>query len=381
VLKLKKKNIVFVVNCPEFFLSHRLPLAVAAKNEGWLVTIISGPSEAIDKLRELGFIHHKIPIARSGQNPLAELRTVLCIVRLFCRLKPDLVHLITIKPVLYGGVAARVAGIRSVVAAISGLGTVFHSSSEGGRFRQAMVKFFYRAAFKQPRLRVIFQNSDDRDVLLQAQALKIGKARMIKGSGVCLHEYPVVSESGGRPVVVMAARLLRDKGVFEFVQAAGILKYERGVDVEFRLIGSPDPGNPTSATDDDLEAWEKGKAVTLLGYRTDIANQYGAANIVCLPSYYGEGLPKSLVEAAACGRAVVTTDHPGCRDAIKPGESGVLVPVKDPVALADAIQSLLEDPDLRMRMGRAGRELAEKEFAIEKIVDQHMQIYKELLVT
>ncbi|PPK51356.1 glycosyl transferase family 1 [Marinobacter persicus] len=177
----------------------------------------------------------------------------------------------------------------------------------------------------------------------------------------------------------MAARLLRDKGVFEFVRAAEILKNERGVDVDFRLIGSPDPGNPTSATEEDLVNWKQGNDVTLLGYRSDIADQYGAANIVCLPSYYGEGLPKSLVEAAACGRAVVTTDHPGCRDAIKPGESGVLVPVKDPVALADAIQSLLEDSGLRMQMGRSGRELAEKEFAIEKIVDQHMQIYRDLL--
>jgi len=373
------KKILFVVNTPEFFLSHRLPLALAAKSKGWEVTIASGSGLAIGKIKELGFTHYEVPIARSGQNPFTELWTLLCIVRLFRCMRPDLVHLITIKPVLYGGIAARLAAVRSVVAAISGLGTVFHSSTERGGFRLELVKKMYRAAFKQSQLRVIFQNPSDRDALLRAQALKIDEARMITGSGVDLEEYPVVPEPEGRPVVVMAARLLRDKGVFEFVRAAEILKNERGVDVDFRLIGSPDPGNPTSATEEDLVNWKQGNDVTLLGYRSDIADQYGAANIVCLPSYYGEGLPKSLVEAAACGRAVVTTDHPGCRDAIKPGESGVLVPVKDPVALADAIQSLLEDSGLRMQMGRSGRELAEKEFAIEKIVDQHMQIYRDLL--
>jgi len=377
--KRAEKLIVFVVNTPEFFISHRLPLAIAAKKNGWSVGVISGQGSGVEKIESLGCTHYVIPIVRSGQNPLQDLWSFFCIVRLFRRLKPDLVHLITIKPVLYGGIAARLAGVKSMVAAISGLGTVFHSSAEGGRFRRELVKKMYRAAFQHSRLRVIFQNPDDRDALIQAQALKIDEVKMIKGSGVDLYKYPVVSEPEGRPVVVMAARLLKDKGVFEFVRAAEILKNERGVDVEFRLIGSPDPGNPTSATEQDLAKWKQDGAVKLLGYRTDIADQYGTANVVCLPSYYGEGLPKSLVEAAACGRAVVTTDHPGCRDAIKPSESGVLIPVKDSVALADAIQSLLNDSALRMQMGRAGRDLAEKEFAIEKIVDQHMQIYAELL--
>ncbi|MDO6443706.1 glycosyltransferase family 4 protein [Marinobacter sp. 2_MG-2023] len=378
---MQKKNIVFIVNTPEFFLSHRLPLAKAAKEAGWSVVIVSGSGLAGEKIKALGFTHYEVPIARSGQNPFRELWTLLCIVRLLLRLQPRLVHLITIKPVLYGGIAARITGVRSVVAAISGLGTVFHSSSDGGYLRRMLVKILYRAAFKQVRLRVIFQNSDDKNALLQAQAMRISEARMIKGSGVDLQEYPVVPEPGEIPVVVMAARLLSDKGVFEFVRAAEILKNERGVGVEFRLIGSLDPGNPTSATEDDLAKWKRGKAIRVLGYRADIADQYGAANIVCLPSYYGEGLPKSLVEAAACGRAVVTTDHPGCRDAIKPGESGILVPVRDSVALADAIQLLLESPDLRAQMGRRGRKLAEEEFTIEKIVDQHMKIYEELLAT
>jgi len=178
-------------------------------------------------------------------------------------------------------------------------------------------------------------------------------------------------------VVVMAARLLKDKGVFEFVEAARLL-LRRGILVEMRLIGSPDLGNPTSVTQQVLDQWGNEGQVDLLGYRKDIAAQYAAANIVCLPSYR-EGLPKSLVEAAACGRAIVTTDVPGCRDAITPDVTGLLVPVKDSVALADAIQVLIEEPELRKKMGHAGRSLAEDAFAIEKIVEQHMCIYQELL--
>jgi glycosyltransferase involved in cell wall biosynthesis len=176
----------------------------------------------------------------------------------------------------------------------------------------------------------------------------------------------------------MAARLLKDKGVFEFVDAARLLK-ARGVPVVMRLIGDPDPGNPSSVSKGDMKQWRSEALVELPGFLSDIAAQYAAANIVCLPSYR-EGLPKGLVEAAACGRAVITTDVPGCRDAITPGITGVLVKVKNATDLADAIQNLIESPDQLLRMGEAGRELAEDAFTIERVVDQHMRIYQELLV-
>jgi glycosyltransferase involved in cell wall biosynthesis len=369
--------ILFVVNAPEFFLSHRLPLAVAAQQAGFEVHVATADGPDVQRIQSQGFTHHIVPFARSGQNPLNELGTLLRLVKLFRCLKPTLVHLITIKPVLYGGIAARLAGIKSVVSAVSGLGTVFLADSAIARIRRGLVTRLYRAAFKQKHLAVIFQNPDDRDALLGLKALTSEQARMIRGSGVALADYPCVPEPEGKTVVVMAARLLRDKGVFEFVEAARLLQ-GRGLSVEMRLIGSPDPGNPTSVTQQELEQWESEGHVELLGYRKDIAAQYAAANIVCLPSYR-EGLPKSLVEAAACGRVVVTTDVPGCRDAITPGVTGLLVPVKDAVALADAIQTLIEDPVLRNNMGQAGRALAEEAFAIEKIVEQHMDIYRELL--
>jgi glycosyltransferase involved in cell wall biosynthesis len=225
---------------------------------------------------------------------------------------------------------------------------------------------------------VIFQNPDDRDILLSLGALGKADPYIIRGSGVVLCEYPYLPEPEEEKfVVVMAARLLRDKGVFEFVEAARLLR-NRGLCVQMRLIGSPDPGNPTSVTQRDVENWRQEGVVELLGFRRDVAAQYAAANIVCLPSYR-EGLPKSLVEAAACGRAVVTTDVPGCRDAIFPSETGLLVPVKNAKDVADAIQKLVEEPALRHQMGAAGRKLAEDAFAIEKIVELHINIYMELL--
>jgi glycosyltransferase involved in cell wall biosynthesis len=371
------KKILFVVNAPEFFLSHRLPLALTAKAEGYEVHVASAFGAQVSAIETYGFIHHVVPFARSGQNPLNEFSTLLQLIGLFRRLEPDLVHLITIKPVLYGGLAARFSGISAVVSAVSGLGTVFLASSVGAKARRWLVKRLYAAAFKQKKLAVIFQNPDDRDALLNIGALHHSETRMIRGSGVDLGEYPYLPEPEGKTVVVMAARLLKDKGVFEFVQAAQHLM-RRNVAVEMRLIGSPDPGNPTSVSESDLKNWQQADVVTLLGYRSDIAEQYAAANIVCLPSYR-EGLPKSLVEAAACGRAVVTTDVPGCRDAITPDVTGVLVPVKDSVRLADALQSLIENPGLRQEMGLKGRRLAEEAFAIEKIVAQHIEIYRDLL--
>lgn len=366
-----------MVNAPEFFLSHRLPLATAAQKAGYDVHVATAEGSEVQSIQSLGFTHHVVPFARSGQNPLNELKTLISLIKLFKTIKPSLVHLITIKPVLYGGIAARFTGIEAVVSAVSGLGTVFLAESAIARLRRWLVILMYRFAFNQKRLSVIFQNPDDRDILLSLKTLKPHQIRMIRGSGVDLFDYPFLPEPEGTPVVVMAARLLKDKGVIEFIEAAKILR-ERDVSVEMRLIGSPDVGNPTSVTQTEFDQWAAEGYVQLLGYQKNIAKHYCEANIICLPSYR-EGLPKSLVEAAACGRPVVTTDVPGCRDAIIPKKTGFLVPVKNAVALANAIETLIQDAGLRKSMGEAGRTLAEEVFAIEKIVDQHMVIYRDLL--
>ncbi|NHA15449.1 glycosyltransferase family 4 protein [Thioalkalivibrio sp. XN279] len=369
-------RILFVVNAPEFFFSHRLPLALAARQAGFDVQVATGPGEA-GEITNLGFAHHKIPLSRSGKNPLAELHSLWALFWLMRRLKPDLVHLVTIKPVLYGGLIARLVRVPAVVAAISGLGWVFVDSGRKVRLVRKAVKALYRLALGHGNIRVIFQNPDDRGVLVELGAVGEQQTVLIRGSGVAMSGYPVYPEPQGTVVVSFAARLLRDKGVLEFVDAARLL-IARGLNVRFWLIGAADPGNPSSVTDQDLAGWRDEGMVEVLGHRADIPALFAQSSIVVLPSYR-EGLPKVLIEAAACGRPVVTTHAPGCRDAIEPDQTGLLVPVRDPLALANAIQKLIEDPDLRQRMGEAGRALAERAFAIEHVVDAHLAVYRVLL--
>lgn len=372
------KKILFVVNDMDFFISHRIPIAVAAQAEGYEVHLACPPGKKVLEIVSLGFYYHRVPLTRNGQNPLRELHAILSLYRLYNKINPDLVHLVTIKPVLYGGIAARLKNVKAVVAAVSGLGTTFIAQSMSARIRKMAVSLLYRLALSHHNLIVIFQNPDDRNTLINLGVISEEQVRIIRGSGVSTEQYAFTPEPAGKPVVVMASRLLRDKGVFEFVEASRILK-KSNTNVVMRLIGSPDPGNLTSVTEAELNAWRKENVIEFLGYKEDIAIQYAAANIVCLPSYR-EGLPKGLVEAAACGRAVVTTNVPGCRDAIEPGVTGVLVPVKDAESLAEAIKTLIESPGQRLQMGLAGRRLAEESFAIEKIVEQHMSIYRELMI-
>lgn len=368
--------LLIVVNDAAFFLSHRLPVAQGAKKAGYEVHVASMPGPAVERVRDLGFVHHELPLSRSGKNILGEIVSLVSIWRLLWRLKPDVLHLVTIKPVLYGGIAARLAPVKGVVAAVSGLGFVFLAKGLKATILRRIISSLYGFALGKKNLRVIFQNPDDRDVLVDMGALESVKIEVIRGSGVDLASYTELPEPSGTPVVCLAARLLRDKGVLEFVEAVRILR-QRGVSARFQLVGDLDLGNPATITVDELEAWRQEGFIELLGFRKDIAKLFGDAHIVTLPSYR-EGLPKVLVEAAACGRAVVTTNVPGCRDAIEPGITGLLVPVRDASALANAIETLLNDSELRQRMGHAGRMLAESEFSIDKIVKQHLDIYSKL---
>lgn len=370
--------LLIVVNDPMFFLSHRLPIALAALNSGYRVHVATAAGEGSEQISKHGLIHHVIPLSRSGNNPFQEIVSICSIWRIVRKLKPDIVHLVTIKPVLYGGIAARLAKVPGVVAAISGLGSVFVARGFRAGLLRALVKRMYRLILRHPNLYLIFQNPDDREVLSGIGLLNTDRSVLIRGSGVSIEDYPLKPEPDGDPVVAFASRLLKEKGVCEFIKAARLLNH-RGVRARFWVIGKSDPGNPASITEEEIKALSRENIVEFLGYRNDIPDLFSEVNIVTLPSYYGEGLPKVLLEAAASGRAVITTDHPGCRDAIESGRTGLLVPVRDHIALADAIEHLLKDSELRLNMGRAGRELAQKEFAIEKVINAHMNVYQSLL--
>ncbi|MGB3290082.1 MAG: glycosyltransferase family 4 protein [Burkholderiaceae bacterium] len=371
------RRLLFVVNNPAFFLSHRLPLAQRAREEGFDVHVATMDGPSVARIVSLGFEHHALPMSRSGKNPLQEMRSVYALWALFRRLRPQVVHAVTIKPVLYGGIAARLAGVPAYVAAISGLGFIFTRPAGGVDFLRMAATLLYRLALGHRNSRVIFQNANDRDVLSKAGVVRPEQVVLIRGSGVDLNEFQARPEPDRPPVAIMAARLLHDKGVREFVEAARMTASDPS-GLRWVLAGSPDPGNPASISMEQFESWRQEGVVQCLGERSDIAGLYGDAHIVVLPSYR-EGLPKSLVEAAACGRAVVTTDVPGCRDAIEPDMSGLLVPARDARALAQAVLRLAGDGDLRRKMGAEGRRLAEREFDIGQVAQAHLDIYQTLV--
>ncbi len=370
-------RLLFVVNQLGFFVSHRLPLALAAQAKGFQVHVATAPSDAAADMVALGITHHAVPLQRGGFNPLSDLRLLWSLLYLFLRLRPHVLHLVTIKPVIYGGIAARCMRVPGVIMAISGLGFVFIQKGGLSRALQSFVQQLYRLAVGGDRVRVIFQNQDDCETFQAFTHLRKQQTLLIPGSGVPLSLYQYTLEPTGGVVVTMAARLLIDKGVFEFIAAAEQL-HARGVMARFCLVGDLDPDNPSTCTPADLQRWREGGVVEVLGHCADIPALFSNSHIVVLPSYR-EGMPKVLLEAAACGRAIVTTDVAGCRDAIEPGITGLLVPARDASALAHAIEQLILDPAMRKSMGLAGRRKAECEFDIAQVVSRHLQLYSEVV--
>lgn len=366
-------KLLFVVNNPDFFLSHRVRIALAAKDAGYDVHVATMPGQSVSRIEQYGFTHHVITMSRSGTNPLVELQTIWSIYRLFKKIQPQLVHLVTIKPVLYGGIAARLTRVPAAVYAISGLGFIFTRQKKGIDVLKSVVTGLYRFALGHSNSRVIFQNDDDCAILRDIGAVRPEQVVMIRGAGVDMQEFKHLPEPDLPIVITMAARLLKDKGVMEFVEAA---RCDHDKKYRWQLAGTIDPGNPASLTAQEYEAI--GQYVECLGERKDIANLYAQSHIIALPSYR-EGIPKSLLEAAAAGRPIVTTDVPGCRDTIVPGKSGLLVPVKDGQAIFKAVQQLADNAELRVAMGKDGRALAEREFAMPIIIDKHLAVYQGLI--
>lgn len=375
------KRLLFVVNVDWFFLSHRLPLALAAVAQGFDVHIAAGVTDKVEELQGYGFTLHSIDLDRRSSGACNAVVTFWQIWQVYKKVRPDIVHLVTIKPVILGGIAARFAGISAVVFAVSGLGFVFLAQGKKAEIRRLVVGLLYRFAFGQDNIIVVFQNPDDKASLMSLAHLPLVKVRIIRGSGVDLRQYSKKPLPNSVPIVLLAARLLADKGVREFVQAARLLQYSMPAGercVRFVLVGSIDPDNPASLTESELMNWADEGVVELWGQRSDMPQVLESSYLVVLPSYR-EGLPKVLIEAAAIGRAVITTDVPGCRDAIEDGITGILVPVKNPEALAHAIKQLLDDPVRCKLMGMAARALAERAFDVKSVVAEHIKIYDELM--
>lgn len=373
----KQKKLLFVVNDAGFFLSHRLPLACAAKVVGYDVYVAMPDGANVEKVRNLPFGLYLIPMNRMGSAPLAELRSMFALYQLYRQIVPDIVHHITIKPVLYGGLMARLAGVKSMVSAITGLGFVFVNQGLKTRLLRLSIGMAYRFALAHKNSRVIFQNPDDRALFIEENFVKENQAVLIRGSGVDMNRFSPTPESDGTPLVVLVARMIRDKGVAEFVEAARRLG-ALGVKARFALVGDTDAGNPTAISISQLIAWRNEGAVEWWGHQVDMPKVLTQAHVVCLPSY-GEGVPKSLIEAAASGRPIVTTNIPGCRDIVQNEGNGLLVRPRDVDSLTTALRRLIEDAGLRKQFGMRGREIAVARFSIEQVVAETLAVYEELL--
>ncbi|MCW5691167.1 MAG: glycosyltransferase family 4 protein [Pseudolabrys sp.] len=369
------QTILYLVSEDWYFMSHRLPMARAAKAAGYSVHVATRVGKHGGAILAEGFELHPVAWRRGSLNPFVLMATVGEIRRLYRRLKPDLVHHVALVPSVLGSIAALGLPIARLNA-FAGLGFVFTSSTLKARLVRAIAAPLMRWLLDRPATSVLVQNPDDRDAVL---ALGVPKDHivLIPGSGIDTEELTPLPEPDGLFTVGFVGRLLDDKGVRPLVRAHEILA-QRGVDFRLLLAGSPDPSNPASIPNAVIESWRHRPHLVVLGHVDGIATVWAQAHVGVLPSRR-EGLPKSLLEAAACGRALIATDVPGCREIARQDVNALLVPVDDPEALATAIETLMNDPERRRRFAAASRKMAVEEFSSDRVGREIVELYRRLL--
>ena len=374
-------KICFVVSEDWYFCSHRLPLAEEALRRGWDVVLVARMGACRDQLERLGVRIIHLDIDRGGLNPLSDLRYCAKLVRIYRSEQPDIIHHVAMKPCLMGSIAVWLSGRRCcMVNAIAGLGTTFSSDALKIRVVRLVVRLVFKCFLARGSSRVIVQNMDDYREFEEGMGLGAAKLKLIRGSGVDMAEFSPAEENveNEEPLVVLVSRLLMEKGIPELIDAARLLK-QRGAGCRVALVGDADPGNPLAVPEEMLSVAESDQVVELWGRRSNIADIYRQADVAVLPSYYREGIPKTLLEAAASGLPIVTTDSVGCREVVDDGVNGFLVPVRQFVSLADALEKLVSCSKLRREMGRRSREKALKEFGIEQVVTETFSVYECLI--
>lgn len=374
---MKNIKLFYLVNVDWFFVSHRLPIALDAIKKGYNISIVTKNTGMFTLFREKGFSTFNMNLTRSGINPLKEILVIFKIFYIYLFQKPDIVHHVALKSVLYGSIASKFLRIPTVNS-LSGLGYLFTEKQRNVKFRN-IIKFILRNVINSEHSILIMQNNDDAEYFVNNNIIKRENLRIIRGSGVDLEVFKFSEEPNSAFIkVVFPARLLIDKGIIEFIEASRIIKtkYEN---VEFQLIGDLDIHNPTAINKLLLDKAILENHVCWPGFQEDMVSVYTNSHIVVLPSYR-EGLPKALIEACSIGRPIVTTNVPGCRDVVKNNVNGFLVPPKDSKSLAEAIEKLIIDGELRIKMGKFSREIAEKYFSIESVINKTLKIYEEILI-
>ena len=370
------KKLLMIVNEDRFFLSHRKEIALAAQKDGWQVTIVCKDTGQRQEVEALGLKMLELPINPTGMNLRQEIRTWWFLYTLYIKNRDAVVHHVGLKNILWGGLAARLARVHGVVNAVSGLGAIFSSGRMGPTTRGILAVM--RFSNRRKRVKVIFQNQEDKGLFLQHGVVSESQVEFIKGSGVSLSEFKYVPEPEDETVkVVFTARMVKEKGVIELIEAAEKLRPDYEGRLEFWLCGRL-AVNADAVSREELESRCDGKYIKWLGFQKDIGSVLEQCHIMAFPSYYREGVPKSLIDACAIGRPIVTTASIGCKDVVDDGVNGFLIPVRDSNALAQKLRVLIDDRELRVRMGKAARIKAEREFAIEKVIESHLDIYNRI---
>ena len=370
-------KLYIVVNVDWFFLSHRKEVALAAQKMGYDVTIVTADTGKLKDIEALGLKAINLPMSRSGMNILQELKTLNWLRKLYKREKPDVVHHVGMKTILWGTLAAKFSRVHGVVNAISGLGGFFAEDNKGLLAR--VMPLVLRFSHARKNLLCIFQNDDDWGLYVKHGIIKHEQGRFIKGSGVDLNQFCYTPEPEvGKIKVMLTARMIVEKGVFLLTEAAERIRSKYEGKVEFLLVGGLDD-HPGAITKEQLDAVCDGSYIQWLGYRTDILDLLKQCHIMAFPSYYMEGLPKSLIEADAIGRPIITSNSVGCKETLIDGYNGFLIQPKDVDALTAKLDLLLSNKELRVKMGKNARKYAEDNFSIEVVKNRHLAIYDELV--
>jgi len=369
-------RLIYVVTEDWYFLSHRLPMARAAQAAGFEVHVITNVGEDAADIRAEGFILHPVRLARGQMSPLRTLRTILALRKLYGAIAPAIVHHVALQPTLLG-ILARIGHKFAAVYGITGLGHAFVAESRKARLVRSGFRLLLRWGLNRRRTVGLVQNPDDREVLA-GLGVNPDRIALIPGSGIDADQFRPIPEPDGQVTVAFVGRMLANKGVRTLMEAQRILRASN-IPCELLLAGAPDPANPTSIPQIEVAGWGREAGVTWLGHVNDIATVWRRAHIAVLPSRGGEGVPKSLLEAAAFGRPLVATDVPGCREIVIHEKTGLLVPVDDPRELAAAILRLVRSSPQRVRFGVAARRLVDERFAADLIGQATVALYRRLL--
>ncbi len=370
-------RILFLVTEDWYFWLHWLDLARRARDAGFEVLLAMRVQDYGQQISQQGFKLFPIRLLRRSRNPIREALAVLELVQLYRSEKPDIVYHVAAKPILYGSTAARLAGVRHIINVFAGLGYAYTSNSVTAKLLRLCLGVGLKTACAHSGAIAVFQNEEDRAQLTRDRIVHERRTKVIPGTGVDIERFQPTSDAAQEPIVLLAGRMLWDKGVGEFVGAARVMRQAKA-NARFVLVGRCDDDNPASIGLKQLQRWQEEEVVEWWGHHDDMPMVYSRAAIVVLPSYR-EGLPVSLLEAAACGKPIIATDVPGCREVVRHRINGLLVPPKDANALAEAVTMLLGNEELRDELGRSGRGIVVKEFSTEAVTSQTLALYRELL--